>query len=83
MIRLTRLPKIRVSNRLALFAAFLLVVSTLAGVSQSSSLDMDAGALAATAATEQAPAERALTFEATPKKKSKGFKVSLLLLRLR
>jgi hypothetical protein len=82
MIKLTRHPKIRVSNRLALFAAFLLVVSTLAGVSHSPSFDSDLSALAATAASEPAPAEQTLTFEAAPKKKNKGFKVSLLLLRL-
>ncbi len=80
MIRLNRHQKIRVSNRLALFAAFLLVVSTLAGVSRSPSLDADIDSFAA---SKQVTTERAVAFEAAPRKKKSGFKVSLLLLRLR
>ena len=83
MTRLTRHHKFRVSNRLALFAAFLLVASTLAGVSRSTPLDANIGTLSAASATEAASSERAIAFEAAPRKKNKRFKVSLLLLRLR
>lgn len=76
MIRLTRARKIRVSNRLAALAAFLLVAATVAGVSAPVDSD-EAPMLASSHQAEAQPAGGDLASIS----KNKGFKVSLYLFR--
>jgi hypothetical protein len=72
MLRLTGKRTSRISNRLAIFAALLLVVTSLAGVSNSALLtDGGESAMASSANQKSQPV----------KLHSKGFKVSLFLFR--
>ena len=79
MIRLTRARKIRVSNRLAALAAFLLVAATVAGVSAPIDSDgvSDSRMLASSQQAESRPADSNLATI----RRNKGFKVSLYLFR--
>lgn len=79
MIRLTRAHRIRVSNRLAALAAFLLVAATVAGVSAplDSAGISDGQMLADSGQVETQPAVKELATVS----RNKGFKVSLYLFR--
>jgi hypothetical protein len=83
MMTLKQIRKFKVPNRLAIVGALLLAVSTLAGVTQPVSQTMSSAMLA----NEQQqlvsqPADNQSRGSAKAKK-HRGFKVSLLLLRLR
>ncbi len=72
MLRITTHPKSRISNRLAIFAALLLLVTSLSGIGNSGVSSSEGDALFATnSAAESAPLSL----------KSKNFKVSLFLFR--
>ena len=78
MIRLTRARKIRVSNRLAALAAFLLIAATVAGVSAPIDSDVsDERMMASSTEVETQPTSGDLAAIA----RNKGFKVSLYLFR--
>ena len=80
MLRLNRTPKIRVSNRLALVAAALLVTSTLAGVGGSMSDTINPVAETSTPSFALAESSAPKPAAASHFQK-KRFKVSLMLLR--
>jgi hypothetical protein len=83
MLPLTRSRKYRVSNRLAGFAALLLVVTSIAGVGGSShSTGSESILQTATQAVEEAPAFLQ-SGNTTKVKSNKGFKMSLFLFRNR
>ena len=78
MLPLTRSHKFRIPNRLAIFAALLLVVTSLAGMGGSTiNRDQGSGLHAA-----NPPAEMTATGN-TKVRKNKGFKMSLFLFRNR
>lgn len=72
MLRLTGKQTSRISNRLAIFAALLLVVTSLAGVGHSSTLSN--GSESTIASSVQQKSQQV-------KLQSRGFKVSLFLFR--
>ncbi len=75
MLRITRHRNLRISDRLAVFAALLLVVTSLAGMGNSlNSANPENAPMAAMADAAQSSARSAV-------KKNRGFKVSLLLIR--
>jgi hypothetical protein len=74
MLRLTGKRTSRISNRLAIFAALLLVVTSLAGVGNSNLLS---GSGETTIASSEAEKSQPVKLH------SKGFKVSLFLFRSR
>ncbi len=78
MLRLTRTHRIRVSNRLAVLAAFLLVAATAASVGGNLTDTVDGGNSVAGTAVNENPSQ-ANTVRAA--KASKGFRVSLYLFR--
>ena len=78
MMTLKQIRKFKVPNRLAIVGALLLAVSTLAGVTQPVSQNMGSAMLA----SEQQQLVNQSRSSAKVKKQ-RGFKVSLLLLRLR
>ena len=78
MMTLKQIRKFKVPNRLAIVGALLLAVSTLVGVTQPVSQNMDSAMLA----SEQQQLVSQSRSSAKVKKQ-RGFKVSLLLLRLR
>jgi len=72
MLRLTRHPKSRISNRLAIFAALLLLVTSLSGIGNSGLFSNEGEAQLATNTVA----------ESTPLSlQSRNFKVSLFLFR--
>jgi len=81
MLRLTTNHKSRISNRLAIFAAVLLLVTSLAGVGSSviSTGDSDAQ-FASLAIADKAVSSFHATGN-TKARKNRGFKVSLFLFR--
>jgi glucose dehydrogenase len=81
MLPLTRKRKFRIPNHLAVFAAVLLMVTSVAGLGSSAMTDgKHSVAQATTEATAQTPA-RAHTSASSKTKKNKGFKMSLFLFR--
>ena len=78
MLRLTHTHRIRVSNRLAALAAFLLVAATAASVGGSLNESVDAGSSLAGKAVSDSPAQAGTVRSA---KAGKGFKISLYLFR--
>lgn len=81
MIRLTTRKKMRVSNRLAFFAALTLVISALAGMSNSQLTGQGAeGSMAAHAANRISQAAATSPGTGTVQG-NKGFKMSLFLIR--
>jgi hypothetical protein len=78
MMRLTHTHRSRVSNRLAVLAAFLLVAATVAGVSGPFGGTGEAGSLQATTQASDNPAQASAVRSA---KANKGFKISLYLFR--
>ena len=83
MMTVKQIRKFKVPNRLAIVGALLLAVSTLAGVAQPVTQNMGSAMLAgeqqqlvSQPADSQSPSSSKI-------KKKRGFKVSLLLLRLR
>ena len=78
MLRLTRTHRSRVSNRLAVLAAFLLVAATVASVGSEWIETADGGTSVAGMTVNENPAE-ANTYRAA--KVRKGFKASLYLFR--
>lgn len=79
MLPLTRYSKTHISNRLAIFAALLLVVTSLAGVG-GSSLPTENGTRMAVDTVSEASVQTQIS-SATQVKKNKGFKVTLFLFR--
>lgn len=80
MLRLTRTHRVRVSNRLAALAAFLLVAASLAaGVDRTADQPLEAGA--SVAATSAPALDRGKAGEVHAVKANKGFKVRLYLFR--
>ena len=81
MIRLTTRKKMRVSNRLAFFAALTLAISALAGMSNSQLTVQDAdGGMAANAASRMSQTT-ATSSGTNTVQGNKGFKMSLFLIR--
>jgi len=82
MLRLKRPYISRISNRLAAFAAVLLVVTSLAGIGNQAMQDNGSDP-ARTAATETVETQRAAFAESDPSsaKKTRRFKVSFFLFR--
>jgi hypothetical protein len=81
MLRITRPRTYRVPHRLAGFAAFVLVATSLAGIGGSSpSADSDSMLQTACQAAEEAPAFLQSVNAAEPRN-NKGFKMSLFLFR--
>ena len=78
MLRLTRTHRFRVSNRLAVLAAFLLVAATAASVGGSLAETVDGGSSVAGMAVNDSPAQANTVRTA---KANKGFRVSLYLFR--
>jgi len=78
MLPITRSHKIRISNRLAVIAALLLVVTSLAGI-EGSTISNDQGSALHAA---NPPAEMTAPGNTTARK-NKGFKMSLFLFRQR
>ncbi|MFC1690168.1 hypothetical protein ACFL07_11050 [Pseudomonadota bacterium] len=72
MMRLTGKRNSRISNRLAVFAALLLLVTSLASVGDSTFMSHDANSSLASESTHKSP---------PVKINSRGFKVSLFLFR--
>jgi hypothetical protein len=72
MLRLAGKRTSRISNRLAIFASLLLIVTSLAGVGGSNLLSDSTGPYLASASVDKNP---------PVKLKSRGFKVSLFLFR--
>jgi hypothetical protein len=83
MLRLKPFRKFRISNRLAVLGAFLLLAATVAG--SSNSLPGQAGSVSGmTASTQTTPTAEGSgqeTMRSASQRKSKGFKVSLFLFR--
>ena len=83
MLRLTNNRMTRISNRLAIFAALLLLVSSLAGIGTPLAVPGDGAAQSvALPGTDKAAASLQAT-NSGKVKKNRGFKVSLLLFRSR
>jgi hypothetical protein len=83
MLPLTRTRKFRISNRLAIFAALLLVVTSLAGMGGSDRLaDRESALHASSMIVDDAPA-LLHSGNASKAKANKGFKMSLFLFRHR
>lgn len=81
MLPLTRSHKVKVSNRLAVFAALLLLVTALSGVGGSHPVTGQPQSLASAAEMSgEAPARFQVTGTSSAKK-NKGFKMSLFLFR--
>ena len=82
MLRFTARRKNRISNRLAIFAGLMLMISSLAGMNQANPVDQEnAGAFA----DNQSVVPEVIEVDTAgpkPASKSKGFKVSLFLFRL-
>lgn len=83
MLRLKPFRKFRISNRLAVLGAFLLLAATVAGTSSTLPGQMDSvSGMTASTQTTPAPDEAGQeTMRSASTKKSKGFKVSLFLFR--
>ena len=79
MLRITRLRKLRISDRLAVFAALLLVVTSLAGMG--SSVNSSSAGNVHLAAVADAAQVSTQSGASSAVKKNRGFKVSLLLIR--
>lgn len=77
MLRLTRTHRVKISNRMAIFAAFLLVAATMAGVNSSFNDTMAEGKNIVNTASE-APAQ-AKTVRSV--KAKKGLKANFFLFR--
>ena len=82
MLRLTGNRKTRIPDRLAVIAALLLVVSSLAGLGNSALSSSNGEATQVAAVTDSAPFSRNSGSSPTVKK-NRGFKTSLFLFRNR
>lgn len=83
MLPLTRKYKFKVPNHLAVFAALLLVVTSLAGLgNRSLPVEQDFVVQAAPEVSVQTPS-KAQVAVSSPSKKNNGFKMSLFLFRNR
>lgn len=83
MLRLTPKMKKRIPDRLAIFAALLLLVSSLAGVGGQMAAPTDGAAQTAAVSATEGAAAGLQTARSGKVKKNRGFKVSLLLFRSR
>ena len=83
MLRITGSRKSRISNRLAVFAALLLTITSLSGVSNTDLFTPGADGHYAGTSVSESTKDRASTGTKASVKKNKGFKVSLFLLRNR
>lgn len=81
MIRLTTRKKMRVSNRLAFFAALTLVISALAGMNNSQLTAQDADDRMAAHAASRMNHTTATSPGTNTVQGNKGFKMSLFLIR--
>ena len=81
MLRLTRNRKSRVSNRVAIFAALMLTVISLAGAGGPTTSSNVQGQLFTTAGSAEKQVEKAQSNSSSAVKNNKGFKVSLFLFR--
>ncbi len=81
MLPLTRNRKIRVSNRLAIIAAIMLLTSTLAGLGSSINSEGGQDSLMASQSFGKSEPVVAQAKNSNTAKKQKGFKVSLFLFR--
>ncbi len=79
MLRLTRNRTTRIPNRLAIFAALLLLVSSLAGVGGQVDSPLDGAAPSAATSLPDNAASGLEAGKSGKVKKTRGFKVSLLL----
>ena len=83
MMTLKQIRKIKVPNRLAIVGAFLLAASTLAGLAQPVNQNMGSAMLANEQQQLVSQPADSRSHSSGKVKKQRGFKVSLLLLRLR
>ena len=83
MLRITGNRKARISNRLAVFAALLLAITSLSGISNTDLFTQGADGQYANTAVSETGKDRVSAGTKTTVKKNKGFKVSLFLLRNR
>ena len=83
MMTLKQIRKFKVPNRLAIVGALLLAVSTLVGVAQPVSQQMDSAMLASEQQQLDSRPVDSQSRSSAKVEKQRGFKVSLLLLRLR
>jgi len=81
MLRINRTRKIRISNRMAGFAAVLLVVSSLAGISGSTFSTANESALSTLSMTSDGSPSLFQADSGKKGKRNKGFKMSLFLFR--
>ena len=81
MFRLTTRNRSRISNRLAFFAAVMLVISALAGMSNSQYTSQDASEQITGIASSQIGQTAGKSPGASTAQGSKGFKMSLFLFR--
>jgi len=82
MLKLNRTHKPRVSNRLAIFAAVLLMSSIVAGLDRSMPHENSLDSLAATSSLFSGETVKKQASTGSQVKQKKGFKVSLFLLRI-
>lgn len=82
MLRMNRTHKTRVSNRLAVVAAFMLMISIVAGLDSSMTVKGNTDSLAAKTSLFTTEAVNAQPSTGSRVKQKKGFKVSLFLLRI-
>jgi len=83
MLRIAGTRKARISNRLAVFAALLLAITSLSGISNADLFRSSADEQYVGNAISEASKDRASSGTHATAKKNKGFKVSLFLLRNR
>jgi hypothetical protein len=83
MLRITGSRKSRISNRLAVFAALLLAITSLSGVSNTDLFTPGADGQHAGTTVSETRNDRVSSGTKATVKKNKGFKVSLFLLRNR
>jgi hypothetical protein len=81
MLRITRHPKSRISNRLAIFAALLLLVTSLSEIGNTGLSSSDVEALLATNSVAESAPVSLQSRSSTKAKKNRNFKVSLFLFR--
>jgi len=83
MLRIAGNRKARISNRLAVFAALLLAITSLSGISNADLFTQGSDGQYASTAVSEIRKDRVSSGAETTVKKNKGFKVSLFLLRNR
>jgi hypothetical protein len=82
MLRINRTHKTRVSNRLAVVAAFMLMISIVAGLDNSMTAESNINSLASKSLLFSSEVVSAQPSTGSRVKQKKGFKVSLFLLRI-